>query len=222
METTTAEMVGRQDISDAWQASALEEMITLMSERLPYFQRIAFRRLNNMADAEDAVQNAFLSAWKHFDKFKGEARMSTWLTAIVMNAARMVVRKRSHSLRLFLHEQDCDPGNLALSELLPDAGPDPEAQVRRLELRTRLLQLSACLSPKLQEVIRLRSVEGLSVRETAEVLGLTDSAVKCRTARARQELIRLHQCHPVRVASSKAARTLRRKRREGTAQGYLA
>jgi DNA-directed RNA polymerase specialized sigma24 family protein len=54
---------------------------------------MAFRCVDNLADAEDAVQDAFLCAWRHLDKFKGEAQMSTWLTAIVINAARLGLKR---------------------------------------------------------------------------------------------------------------------------------
>jgi len=178
--------------------SALEEMKTLMAERQSYFHRIAFRRLNNFADAEDAVQNAFLNAWKHVDNFKGQARMSTWLTVIVMNSARMVARKRPGAPHLSLEGHDQNEENLRLSDILPDSRPDPEEQVCRRELETRLNRLSVHLAPNLREILRLRGTEGLSIRETADALGLTESAVKTRAARARAKLRDLDQRSPAR------------------------
>lgn len=199
MGTMTAETPQIQDSADVLHANTLNEMTSLISERLPYFRRIALRSVDNFADAEDAVQDAFLSAWKHLDKFKGEARMSTWLTVIVMNSARMVVRKRGRAVHLPLDGQDHDEESPRFSEMLPDASPDPEAQVRRRELAHRLQRLALHLSPNLREIIRLRGVEGLSIRETADILGLTESAVKTRAARARQELRRLDQVNPAEV-----------------------
>lgn len=213
MGTMVAEVAGAQKLSDrshTSHANALEEMTALISERLPYFHRIALRRLNNMADAEDAVQDAFLSAWKHLDKFKGDAQMSTWLTVIVTNSARMVLRKRPRSPHLSIESQDQDRESPGLSETLPDGRPDPETQARRRELDNRLQSLSAHLSPRLREIVQLRGVEGLSTREVADALGLTDSAVKTRAARARKELKRLHECSPVRVPAQKGPRRARR------------
>ena len=63
------------------------------------FCRSAFRYLGNAADAEDAVQDALLSAYKHLSKFRGQARISTWLSAIVINSARMQLRRRSRQPR---------------------------------------------------------------------------------------------------------------------------
>ena len=61
----------------------------VVSRYLPFLHRMAFRKLGNAVDAEDAVQEALLSAYKHLDQFNGGAKMSTWLTTIVINAARM-------------------------------------------------------------------------------------------------------------------------------------
>ncbi|HEX3985868.1 MAG TPA: sigma-70 family RNA polymerase sigma factor [Acidobacteriaceae bacterium] len=213
MGTMAAEIAEAQDTGTISPADALDEMTTLISERLPYFHGIALRRVKNVADAEDAVQNAFLSAWKHLDKFQGRARMSTWLTAIVINSARMVMRKRSRASYLPLEGQDQEDENLQLLDMLADAGPDPETQVRRREFEHRLRRLSVHLSPNLREVIRLRGIEGLSVRETADALGLTESAVKTRDARARQELRRLDQINPAAIVAPGRSRRPRRRRR---------
>src|ERR1700758_2519593 len=159
--------------------------------RLPYFHRIAMRRLDNVADAEDAVQDAFLVAWKHLGQFKGQAQISTWLTAIVMNSSRTIIRKRRRLRLLPIDGEEERENNARFSELLPDRRPDPEAQFRNSECELRLRQLSTRLSPALRIVVRMRSVEGLSIRETAEALGLTESAVKSRASRARAELRRL-------------------------------
>jgi hypothetical protein len=75
--------------------------VKVIADRLPYLRHIARRRLDNTTDAEDAVQDAFLAAWKHLDQFKGQAQMSTWLTTIVLNSSRMLNRKRSHFSQCF-------------------------------------------------------------------------------------------------------------------------
>src|SRR5271170_5344315 len=67
---------------------------------LPLLHRTAYRYLGNVADAEDAVQDALLSAYKHLDQFRGQAQMSTWLVAIVSNSARMQLRKRPRQIHM--------------------------------------------------------------------------------------------------------------------------
>jgi RNA polymerase sigma-70 factor, ECF subfamily len=170
-----------------------EEMTRIFSERLAYFHRIAKRKLNNGADAEDAVQDAFLSAWRHLDQFHGHAQISTWLTTIVINSARMILRKRRWLEQYPVERSGENEGYSDYLKVLPDSSRDPEAAASRGELEHRLRQLSACLHPALRGVLELRAIEGLSIRETAAVLGLTESAVKSRAARARTELSRLHE-----------------------------
>ena len=91
----------------------------------PRFYRIAANRLSNVADAEDAVQDALLSALRHVQQFRGQAKMSTWLTTIVINSARMKLRKRLASVQLALDETDGGQ-DLMLENIVPDTRPDPE------------------------------------------------------------------------------------------------
>lgn len=184
------ERVGQ--LEDTLHSNVLE-MTSVINERLPYFRRIAMRRLDNAADADDAVQDAFLAAWKHLNQFKGEAQMSTWLTTIVTNSSRMIIRKRSRLRVLSIDSQDENENTSQLPELLADCRPDPEVQFRNSECEYRLNHLSSRLPPSLRVIVHKRSVEGLSIRETAEALGLTESAVKSRAARARAQLRRLDQ-----------------------------
>jgi RNA polymerase sigma-70 factor, ECF subfamily len=199
MGSTATQLAAGQELPGTLRANGHEEITTLVSERLPYFRRIAHRRLDNMADAEDAVQDAFLSAWKHLDKFKGEARMSTWMTVVVMNSARMIARRRSRHLHLPLEGHSSEEESLPLSELISDGRPDPEEEASRRELDHRLRRLSDCLSPSLRAVIQLCAIEGRSVREAADALGLSVTAVKSRAVRARKELRRLDGINPARV-----------------------
>jgi RNA polymerase sigma-70 factor (ECF subfamily) len=118
-----------------------------LSRRRPSFQRKAFRYLGNTADAEDAVQDALLSAYKHLDQFRGQAQMSTWLTAIVTNCARMQLRKRPRAIHLSLDEQFGEDEKYSLSELLTDQGPSPEDECRSSELHGHILKFKEQLSP---------------------------------------------------------------------------
>ena len=81
-----------------------KELTEVITHHSPRFRRIALAHLGNPADAEDAVQDALLSALTHLDQFKGQAKMSTWLTSIVINSARMKLRRRSLRLHISLDE----------------------------------------------------------------------------------------------------------------------
>jgi RNA polymerase sigma-70 factor, ECF subfamily len=213
MSVTVAETKPAEQLEDALGSNALE-MTTMITERLPYFRRIAMLRLDNAADAEDAVQDALLAAWRHLDQFRGQARMSTWLTAIVMNSSRTIIRRRPRVRLLPIDAPDENENRAEFLELLPDGRPDPETQFRNSEYERRLHQLFARLPPALQIVVRMRIFEGMGLRETAKALGITESAVKSRAFRALAELRRLHQGKSRRSARSAIPCTATRIRSE--------
>jgi RNA polymerase sigma-70 factor (ECF subfamily) len=168
---------------------ALEQ---LLSGGVRSFYRTAFRLLGNAADAEDAVQEALLAAYTHLDQFKGQSQMSTWLTSIVLNCARMQLRRRLRHVYVSLDEPIGDIPTLA-SERLADHRPSPEDEYRDSELSARCTGLHNQLSPVLRTTFQLRIVDGLSIRETARILGIPSGTVKARSARARQKLKKLMQ-----------------------------
>jgi RNA polymerase sigma-70 factor, ECF subfamily len=160
----------------------------VLSCHLSSFHRQAFRRLGNAADAEDAVQDALLSAYKHLEQFKGQARMSTWLSTIVLNCARIQLRRRQRYTHVSLDDSPEGMNNFSLQERLADRGLGPEDAFRRSEFRKHLNECLQRLPSKLRTAVHLRSFEGLSIREIASNLGTTESTVKARLFRARAAL----------------------------------
>ena len=193
MATTVTEINNARSVAVSAYQEELQELISVFDRRLASFKRIALCVLGNAADAEDAVQDAFLSAYKHLDQFKGQARMSTWLTTIVVNKARMKVRQRSRRLHFAMDAQDQDENKHLLSGVLSDRRPTPEEVCQRLEVWERLAQLLTWLSPPLRTTFQLREMDGLSIREAAQVLGVPKGTVKARLARARLKLKQLMQ-----------------------------
>ena len=191
MEVAGAEINRIRDVAANLDRGQAQELTDIMLRRLLYFRGIAFRRLGNAADAEDAVQDAFLSAYTHLGQFKGQARMSTWLTMIVINSTRMKLRSRPRSLHISLDSKKRQNDERLLSETLSDFRPTPEEACQREELKGRLTQLSTRLSPSIRRTFQMHAVEGLSIRETARLLGITDGAAKARVSRARARLRRL-------------------------------
>lgn len=167
-----------------------EEISEVLSLRLPSFFRTAYRFLGNTADAEDAVQDALLSAYKHLHEFRGESQLSTWLTAIVSNCARMQLRSRPRFLHVSLDEPLGEEQATPLSERLADDGPTPEDEFREAQLKRKLRHLARRLSPTLRRAFQLRDLDGLSVREAADVLNVPVGTVKAQLSRARAKLTR--------------------------------
>ena len=166
------------------------EMLSVLSRCLPSLHRCAYRLLGNQADAEDAVQDALLAAHKHLNQFKGHAQLSTWLTTIVINCARMHLRKRSRYIHVSLDSRIGEDQEYPLSDILVDHRPNPEDECHRSTLNARLMKSAAQLSPILRKTFHLRFVDHLSVGETARVLGVPTGTVKAQTARARAKLLK--------------------------------
>jgi len=182
--THDAELV-RQ--AKAGELSAFEEL-TRRYERQVY--SLAFRIVRQEHDAEDVTQEAFLSAMEHLAGFREEARFSTWLLRIATHAALKVLRKR-RGLDTVSLEASTEPdaeGVIPHPEFIADWRQSPEELVHRNETRRLLEEALNQLDEKHRLVFLLRDVEGLSVRETAETLGLSEVNVKVRLLRARLQL----------------------------------
>ena len=107
------------------------EMLSVLSHCLPSLYRYAYRLLGNKADAEDAVQDALLAAYKHLNQFRGDAQLSTWLTTIVINCARMHLRKRSRYIHVSLDSRIGEEQEYPLSDILVDHRPNPEDECHK-------------------------------------------------------------------------------------------
>jgi RNA polymerase sigma-70 factor, ECF subfamily len=151
--------------------------------------RVARSVLGNDAEAEDVVQEAYVRAFTHLDGFRGDARLSTWLTRVALNEALGRRRKR----RAFIDLKDIDALNdqgAARVIYLPTAHQqsDPEAAAARAEVRRQLEQAVDQLPNPFRVVFMLRDIEEMSVEETASHLGLRPETVKTRLHRARRLL----------------------------------
>jgi RNA polymerase sigma-70 factor (ECF subfamily) len=186
MATTAIEMNAAAVAVECYQRR-VQELADVITNHSLRFRRIALGHLGNAADAEDAVQDALLSAWTHVDQFKGRAKMSTWLTTIVINSARMKLRRRSPQVQVALDEP-CSEQNLSPADMVSDTRPDPEEVYRKRQIAQTLAHATLGLSPILRTTFRLRDVDGLSIRETAQLLGVPTGTVKARLARARMRL----------------------------------
>ena len=166
------------------------EMLSVLSHCLPSLYRYAYRLLGNNADAEDAVQDALVAAFEHLNQFRGDAQLSTWLTTIVINCARMHLRKRSRYIHVSLDSRIGEEQEYPLSDTLVDHRPNPEDECHMSWANARLIESAARLSPTLRRTFHLRYVDHLSVCETARVLGVPIGTVKAQTARARAKVLK--------------------------------
>ena len=162
-----------------WVFKTTEEEFRETSERYSdSAYRIALRMLRNAADAQDAVQEAFLSAYRAFPNFKGQSKATTWLYRIVVNACLMKIRKEKSRAK-YLTETGYDDA------VVSDWLNEPEKAVMNAELRSVLQRGLGRLCPESRTVIVFRDVQGLSCQEAAEALDITVASLKSRLHRAR-------------------------------------
>jgi RNA polymerase sigma-70 factor (ECF subfamily) len=145
--------------------------------------RVARRITRHREDAQDAVQESFLSAYVHLEEFDERAKFSTWLTRIAINAALMKVRKNRASRKVGVEDAVDAVG-------LSDSMPNPEETYARAEQRAALRDAIAKLRPRLQNVVELHDLREYSLHEIAEALGISVAAVKARLFHARAALRR--------------------------------
>lgn len=144
--------------------------------------------LRNDADAEEAAQEAILKAYKHLGRFRQESKFSTWLIQIVINEARMKLRKdRRHLYTSLDSGQQTDDGDYIPTDFA-DWREIPSQALERSGLREALNKALKSLPEKYRTVLILRDVQQMSIAETAEVLGISEENVKTRTSRARLQM----------------------------------
>jgi RNA polymerase sigma-70 factor (ECF subfamily) len=164
--------------------AAFEELVRRYDRKLI---RIAENITHNLEDSQDAVQEAFLKAFRNLGAFREDSQFSTWLIRITLNQALMKLRKRRAIKEVSLDENPHEDGDFLPFEVA-DCAPNPEELCRTSELREILKRELGELEPTLRRVFVLRDIEGLSIIQTAEVLGLSQVAVKARLWRARLQL----------------------------------
>lgn len=163
------------------------EFEDVLAHNLPRFRRMAMRWLRNPEDAEDAVQDALLCAFKHIARFEGRAQMSTWLMAILFNAVRMQLRRRPRYKVLSLDQLQQDD-QCTISDQIADPRPTPEQTLEQCELRELAIKLTGSLPPSQRMAMQLRQGDDLSTKEAAQALGVPEGTLKAQLARGRAKL----------------------------------
>jgi RNA polymerase sigma-70 factor, ECF subfamily len=194
---TRGEMAGTKSQVDASEAELIQRVLGGEGEAFrelvrPYEHAVFMATqgiLKNEADAEDAAQEAVLKAFANLAKFRGDSKFSTWLIRIATNEALINLRKeRRQRLDDSLDEQRKDEKGDYIPRDFADWREIPSEALQKKELRQALFRALASLTPKHREVFVLRDVQHFSIAETAQMLGIGQSAVKTRLLRARLQM----------------------------------
>jgi RNA polymerase sigma-70 factor (ECF subfamily) len=173
---TRAEVVGKK---------VFEEMFVASRSK---FVAMAHRILRNRDDAEDAVQNAFLSGYLHLRSFEGRSALSTWFTRIVMNAALMIQRKRKLSTIQPFPENSNTP-EVNWTETIPASEPDPEMVHTERETFQVIDGILGKMKPVLRQAFTMTYFDELSRQQASAVLGVSAGTFKARLFRARRQVL---------------------------------
>jgi RNA polymerase sigma-70 factor, ECF subfamily len=164
---------------------AFEEMFVASR---PKFVAMAHGILRNREDAEDAVQNAFLSGYLHLRSFEGRSALSTWFTRIVLNAALMIQRKRKPSIIQPFPENSNLP-EVNWTENIPASEPDPEMIHAERETLKLVDGVLGKMKPVLRQAFTMTYYDELSRSEASAVLGVSAGTLKARLFRARRQVL---------------------------------
>jgi len=149
--------------------------------------RVARRIMRSNEDAEDVVQESFKQAFIHLKSFNGDSRFSTWLSRIAINAALMKLRKSRRSWDVSLDES-AETEQPSSHFDLEDQGPNPEQLYAQKERQRILSEALNELTPGMRKAIELRELDERSTDETAQIMGISVTAVKARVFHGRKKL----------------------------------
>lgn len=172
---------------DALRAGDRAEFARLVDAYSTPIYRLGLKMLGNPQDAEDVLQNTFLNALTHLADFEGRSSLLTWLYRIASNEALMLIRRKKASINLDDFESEED-GETPTPEVFVDWSALPEDELLSGESKKALDEAIRQLPESLRMVFVLRDMEGVSIKETADILNLTETNVKTRLLRARMFL----------------------------------
>ena len=181
-ETTTHEFS-----IDALRAGDRAEFARLVDTYSAPIYRLGMKMLANPQDAEDVLQNTFLNALTHLAGFEGRSSVSTWLYRIASNEALMLLRRKKNTINVDDFQPE-DAEETPLPEVFVDWSALPEDELLSGESKKVLDAAVKKLPETLRMVFFLRDIEGVSIKDTAEILNLTETNVKTRLLRARMFL----------------------------------
>ena len=160
--------------------TAFNQLFEMYSDKI---YRLAVGLLENEAEAEEVVQEAFMRLFERLDQFEGRSKLGTWLYRVAYNLCQDRLRKRRPVSHLAMDVDDDE--TMPVPTIFVDWSQVPERYLTEAEITRELDRAIATLPPRLKAVFLLRDIEGLSTKECAEMLEISESATKVRLHRAR-------------------------------------
>jgi RNA polymerase sigma-70 factor (ECF subfamily) len=169
-------------------ADARERYAELVARHQRRASRIAFHYLRDAADADEAVQDAFVKAYSHLGTFREELPFEIWFTRILINGCLDRIKARTRRERWLVSLPESAPGQTDFAERMAGSGPSPEDQLLARERRQKLAAALAKLPARQRSVFMLSHYEGCTSREVSALTGLNESTVRVHLFRAIRRL----------------------------------
>jgi RNA polymerase sigma-70 factor (ECF subfamily) len=195
--------------ADGRHAEARERYAELVSRHQRRAGRIAFHYVRDAAEADEAVQDAFVKAYSHLSTFREELPFEVWFTRILINGCLDRIKARTRRERWLVSRPEL-PGARDFAERVAGSGPSPEDQLLARERRQRLAAALARLPERQRSVFMLSHYEGCTSREVSALTGLNESTVRVHLFRAIRRLRTLLAPEAVREVTGNAAGEKRR------------
>lgn len=174
--------------ADGRHAEARERYAELVARHQRRASRIAFHYVRNSAEADEAVQDAFVKAYSHLSTFREELPFEVWFTRILINGCLDRIKARTRRERWMTSMPDGPGGERDFAERTPGHGPSPEAQLLSRERRRQVAGAIARLPDRQRTVFMLSHYEGCTSREVSAMTGLNESTVRVHLFRAIRKL----------------------------------
>ena len=169
-------------------AEARERYAELVARHQRRATRIAFHYVRDSAEADEAVQDAFVKAYSHLSTFREELPFEVWFTRILINGCLDRIKARTRRDRWVTSMPDGPGGERDFAERTPGHGPSPEAQLLSRERRRQVAEAIAKLPDRQRSVFMLSHYEGCTSREVSAMTGLNESTVRVHLFRAIRKL----------------------------------
>jgi RNA polymerase sigma-70 factor (ECF subfamily) len=207
-------VIGRslKEMSDEWLVLAAKDgnanaFVELRDRHSSKILRATYRITRNREDAEDALQESFLKAFLHLNKFEGRSSFSSWVTRIAINTSLMIMRKKRRNKELSIDPSDNDCESYDSWEPF-DLREDPERHYERHERAELLRGAIRRLRPALRTAVELQQAQEYSMQELADSLGISLAAAKSRLLRARLSMRTLLHDNNLRPYQSEGTRSI--------------
>ena len=169
-------------------AEARERFAELVARHQRRAARIAFHYVRDAAEADEAVQDAFIKAYSHLSSFREELPFEVWFTRILINGCLDRIKARNRRERWIVSMPESTGTERNLAERTPGSGASPEEQLLSKERRERLAKALAKLPERQRSVFMLSHYEGCTSREVSAITGLNESTVRVHLFRAIRKL----------------------------------